>query len=100
MKKTSEIESEMSKMNEYSSCYVHYGIEELREKIQPAYLKILLDFDQICRENDITYAIVAGALLGAARNGKFIPWDDDIDVVVKGKDYFRIKDALNSLQNI
>lgn len=94
MRKTSVLESELSNNPHFSKCYIHYGQEELKKYIQPAYLKVLLAFDKICRENNIFYTITAGTLLGAARNGKFIPWDDDIDVLVRSKDYWKIKSAI------
>lgn len=94
MRKTSVIESELSKTSRFTDCYIHYGEEELKKYIQPAYLEVLLAFDRICRENDIFYTITAGTLLGAARNGKFIPWDDDIDVLVRSEDYWKIKEAI------
>lgn len=94
MKKTSVIESELSQSSAFSDCYIHYDEKDLKDSIQPAYLKVLLAFDKICRENKIFYTITAGTLLGAARNGKFIPWDDDIDVLVRSEDYWKIKDAI------
>ena len=56
--------------------------------------KVLLDmlawFHEFCKENDITYYAVGGTMIGAARHKGFIPWDDDIDLVVPRKDYKRL----------
>lgn len=43
-------------------------------------LNALADIDAACRGLDIEYWIDSGTLLGAVRNGTFIPWDDDIDL--------------------
>lgn len=60
----------------------------LRE-IQLKELDILLYFDSFCRKNDLRYSLCAGTLLGAIRHKGFIPWDDDIDVVMPRPDYER-----------
>lgn len=57
-------------------------------------LDILIDFDSVCRKNQIEYYLAYGTLLGAVRHKGFIPWDDDIDVWVKIQDYKRILDIL------
>lgn len=54
---------------------------------QKAVLDILLVIDKFCKENDITYYLGEGSLLGAVRHHGFIPWDDDIDVLMPRKDY-------------
>ena len=58
-------------------------------------LEILVDFDRVCRANDISYSIAYGTLLGAVRHRGFIPWDDDVDVVVTREDYNRLRNILN-----
>ena len=63
--------------------------EELLTKIHKVTLYILLAFDKVCRENDLTYFLDSGSALGAVRHGGFIPWDDDIDVGMPRKDYER-----------
>ena len=58
----------------------------LREH-QEACLVLLNEFDRVCKELNITYVLFAGTLLGAVRHQGFIPWDDDLDVLMSRKDY-------------
>ena len=59
----------------------------LLRDIQLSALRILLEVDRVCKENDITYWIDFGTLLGAVRHKDFIPWDDDIDICMMRDDY-------------
>lgn len=63
--------------------------DELLARIHKVSLYILLAFDKVCRENDLTYFLDSGTALGAVRHGGFIPWDDDVDVGMPRKDYER-----------
>lgn len=54
-----------------------------------AELEVLNEIDRICRKYDIRYFAEWGSLLGAVRHEGFIPWDDDLDICMKRKDYKR-----------
>lgn len=49
-------------------------------KSQKLMLYIMKEFDDLCKKNDIQYALIYGTLLGAIRHNGFIPWDDDVDI--------------------
>ena len=62
-------------------------VTENRKKIWAVELQMLEKFDEICRKYNLTYYVYYGTLLGAVRHQGFIPWDDDIDVVMFRDDY-------------
>ena len=57
-------------------------------------LRLLTIVAGICKENDIPWWLSSGTLLGAARHRGFIPWDDDIDIVLLKKDYKKLEKIL------
>jgi len=54
---------------------------------QDVMLSLLQAFEKICKTYNLTYWIDHGTLLGAVRDGGFIPWDDDLDVTMPREDY-------------
>ena len=59
---------------------------KLRE-LQQISLDILKDVHIFCVEHNIKYSIAYGTLIGAIRHKGFIPWDDDVDIVMPRPDY-------------
>lgn len=57
------------------------------EELKNVELEILKNFIEICNKLNLTYYLDCGTLLGAIRHKGFIPWDDDIDVIMPRPDY-------------
>ena len=67
---------------------------QLRD-IQLGNLGLLVEFDKICKQNNIHYWLDGGTLIGAVRHKGFIPWDDDIDLGIFREDYEKIMGTIN-----
>lgn len=50
-------------------------------------LEILDSIHAFCQEKGLRYAMAYGTLIGAVRHGGYIPWDDDIDIMMPRPDY-------------
>lgn len=64
-------------------------------KTQNELFKLLCEFDEICKEHDIQYILAGGCALGAVRNGGFLPWDDDVDLLIKRSEYEKLDKVLS-----
>lgn len=60
------------------------------QEIKEIEFGVLKELDSFCKKNHIRYYISHGTLLGAIRYKGFIPWDDDIDVLIPRDDYNRL----------
>lgn len=77
------------KFNEYDP--------ETLKHLQDVYLMMLKDFIKVCDENQIEYYLDGGSALGAVRHQGFIPWDDDIDIILFRDEYNRLIEILEKL---
>lgn len=62
-------------------------------------LEVLVELDRICRKHNLRYSLAAGTMIGAVRHKGFIPWDDDIDILMFREDYEKLKTILTEQDN-
>ena len=66
-------------------------MENNKQLVNEKLFNILKEFKRVCAENDLKYSLYAGTLIGAIREDDFIPWDDDVDVIMLREDYDKFK---------
>ena len=67
-----------------------YTIPSKMKEIWAVQLDLLEEFTRVCRKNDICFIASGGTMLGAVRHHGYIPWDDDIDLMMPRDDYNRL----------
>jgi lipopolysaccharide cholinephosphotransferase len=76
-----------------------YGMAETREDflvdatmktVWMAELEVLNEIARVCEKYGLTWYMAFGSLLGAVRHQGFVPWDDDMDICLKRKDYMQL----------
>lgn len=73
-----------------------FYVDGMMKRVWAASLDVLMGpFDEVCRKHNIRWYADSGTLLGAVRHKGYIPWDDDIDVVMLRDDYNRFKQVMN-----
>lgn len=83
MKSESQLMSELS----HRTDYLRSLTEEESRAFKKAILDIYKDVADLCNKYGLTYMMSGGTCLGAIRHQGFIPWDDDLDVIMPRKDY-------------
>lgn len=69
------------------------------EEIKKIELELMDELDNVCRENNLSYVLGYGSCLGAVRHHGFIPWDDDIDVLMPRDDYEKLWQIFGSVRS-
>lgn len=81
-------------MNKYVVKRNEDGSEITVSDIHKVLLEILVEFDRICQNHQIEYVLAYGSMLGAVRHQGFIPWDDDLDILMTRSSYFKLLSVL------
>ncbi|MBU5430980.1 LicD family protein [Kineothrix sp. MSJ-39] len=71
-----------------------FCVEEIMKRYWACTMDIVQHIDRICKKYGLTYYADWGTLLGAVRHNGYIPWDDDIDLALKRKDYQKLVSVL------
>lgn len=66
------------------------------QHLQSVILSIMKDIDIVAKKHGIKYYLLGGSAIGAIRHKGFIPWDDDLDIILDNANYNRLLDALKS----
>ena len=61
------------------------------QRLKSIEIDILAEIDRICKKHDIKWFLAGGSLLGAVRENKSIPWDDDLDIGMLREDFEKFK---------
>lgn len=75
---------------------------EMNEQIKVLHRHLLIimeEIHKICVENNIRYSLAGGSLIGAVRHRGFIPWDDDMDIMMSYDDFERFKGLISKLEH-
>lgn len=67
-----------------------YKVTAEMKKLWAIQIDLYLEFARVCDKNGLRYFAMFGTALGAVRHNGFIPWDDDIDVVMPREDYMKL----------
>lgn len=65
------------------------------QRIKQIQINLVQTLDEYCKDNNLTYYLAYGTLLGAVRHKGYIPWDDDIDVMMPRQDYEELIKSFN-----
>lgn len=69
----------------------YYGTLETQKVL----LNLLREFDVFCDKHNVIYSLDSGSLLGAIRHNGFIPWDDDVDIVMTRENRDRLLESID-----
>ena len=68
-------------------------------RVQQLTLDLLKEFIKICKDNNLTYFVSGGSLIGVMRHNGFIPWDDDVDIVMPRDEYNKFVNIMHKINS-
>lgn len=77
---------------------LHVATEEEIDLIHNKLLDMLKDIYNICEENKIGWSLAGGSLIGAVRHKGFIPWDDDVDILMTRSNFEKFQSVIKTDQ--
>lgn len=83
MKSDFELMNELAKRSDY----LRELTEEESKALKQALLAMYVDIARLCEAHNLTVMLCGGSCLGAIRHKGFIPWDDDLDLLMPRRDY-------------
>jgi lipopolysaccharide cholinephosphotransferase len=69
-----------------------YIISENMKDVRQVQLDLLEKFTDVCERNNLKFFLSGGSLIGAIRHQGYIPWDDDIDLIMPRKDFEKLRE--------
>ena len=83
-------DSELMKELAHKTNYLHEMTSSESSAMKRALLDIYRDVAKLCEKEGLTLMLSGGSCLGAIRHKGFIPWDDDLDVMMRRDDYEKL----------
>ena len=77
-------------MNMQEEIKCGFLVTEERKHLNAVFLDLLQEFERLCDRAGLTWWMHYGGLIGAVRHQGFIPWDDDIDLIMPRRDFDRL----------
>lgn len=73
-----------------------YNVSSEMKKVWAVQLDLFAEFDRVCQKYNIKYIASGGTMLGAVRHHGYIPWDDDMDLMMMRDQYKKLCDVASS----
>lgn len=71
-----------------------FTVPSMMKRAWAGEMSILAQVAEVCKKYDIPWYATFGTLLGAVRHQGFVPWDDDIDIILKREDFKKLFEVL------